>query len=82
MTAEEKENLLSKIPAAYLYTPVAGDSTFVALNPIVSQQNRRGWVEGDITYERQYFTSVPKDQIKLYKDNNVTLTQNPGWDAE
>ncbi len=25
---------------------------------------------------------VPKDQIKLYKDNGVTLTQNPGWDAE
>jgi len=82
LTDEQKEQLLSKIPAAYLYRPIEGDDSFVALNPIVSQQNRRDWVEGDIVYERQYFTSVPKDQIKLYKDNGVTLTQNPGWDAE
>ena len=82
LTAEEKELLLSKVPEDYLYFPVEGSEEFAALNPIVSQQNRRDWVEGDIVYERQYFTSVPKDQIKLYKDNGVTLTQNPGWDAE
>lgn len=82
LTDDQKADLLSKVPEAYLYRPIEGDDSYVALNPIVSQQNRRDWVEGDITYERQYFTSVPKDQIKLYKDNGVALTQNPGWDAE
>lgn len=82
LTDEQKADLLSKVPEAYLYRPFDGDDSYVALNPIVSQQNRRDWVEGDLTYERQYFTSVPKDQIKLYKDNGVTLTQNPGWEAE
>ncbi|MBR2437776.1 MAG: RagB/SusD family nutrient uptake outer membrane protein [Bacteroidales bacterium] len=82
LTDDQKADLLSKVPEAYLYRPIEGDDSYVALNPIVSQLNRREWVEGDIIYERQYFTSVPKDQIKLYKDNGVTLTQNPGWDAE
>lgn len=35
-----------------------------------------------MAYERQYFTSVPKDQIKLYKDNGYKLAQNPGWEEE
>lgn len=78
----DKTKLFSKVDPKALYCPIEGDSSFVAMNPIVSQLNRRDWVEGDIIYERQYFTSVPKDQIKLYKDNGVTLTQNPGWDAE
>ena len=82
LTDEQKADLLSKVPEAYLYRPIEGNDAYVALNPIVSQMNRREWVEGDIIYERQYFTSVPKDQIKLYKDNGVTLTQNPGWEAE
>ncbi len=82
LTDDQKADLLSKVPEAYLYRPIEGNDAYVALNPIVSQLNRRDWVEGDIIYERQYFTSVPKDQIKLYKDNGVTLTQNPGWDAE
>lgn len=82
LTAEDKAKLFAKIDKAILYVPIKGDSSFVAMNPIVSQLNRRDWVEGDAIYERQYFTSVPKDQIKLYKDNGVVLTQNPGWDAE
>jgi len=28
---------------------------------------------------RVYLNPVPLDQIKLYKDRNVNLTQNPGW---
>lgn len=82
LSAEDKEKLFAKVSPEVLYVPVAGDSSLVAMNPIVSQLNRRDWVEGDMIYERQYFTSVPKDQIKLYKDNGVTLTQNPGWEAE
>lgn len=82
LTAAEKTKLFSKVNQAALYCPIQGDSSFVAFNPIVSELNRRDWVDGDIIYERQYFSSVPKDQIKLYKDNGVTLTQNPGWEAE
>lgn len=82
LTADQKAKLFAKVDKAILYVPIKGDSSFVAMNPIVSQLNRRDWVEGDVIYERQYFTSVPKDQIKLYKDNGVVLTQNPGWEAE
>ncbi|EOR92793.1 Putative outer membrane protein [Arcticibacter svalbardensis MN12-7] len=28
---------------------------------------------------RVYLTPIPQDQIKLYKDQGVELTQNPGW---
>lgn len=83
LSAEDKAKLLAKVDKSALYVPIAKDSSFVAMNPIVAATlNRRDWVEGDIMYERQYFSSVPKDQIKLYKDNGVTLTQNPGWEAE
>jgi len=63
----------------YVFTP--GDSTRVATYNLFQSSSRRDWVEGDINYERQYFTSVPLDQIKLYKDMGYTLTQNPGWDT-
>jgi hypothetical protein len=29
---------------------------------------------------RVYLSPLPQDQIKLYQDNGVTLTQNPGWE--
>lgn len=62
----------------YVFTP--GDSTRVATYNLFQSSSRRDWIEGDIVYERQYFTSVPLDQMKLYKDMGYTLTQNPGWD--
>ncbi len=79
---DQKKLIRNKVTKAALYAPVPGDSTRIALNPITSQLNRREWIDGDIIYERQYFTSVPKDQIKLYKDNGVDLAQNPGWEKE
>ena len=63
----------------YVYTP--GDSTRVATYNLFQTSSRRDWIEGNINYERQYFNSVPLDQIKLYKDMGHTLTQNPGWDT-
>jgi hypothetical protein len=29
---------------------------------------------------RVYLSPLPQDQIKLYQDQGVTLTQNPGWE--
>lgn len=78
----QKELIRNKNTKAALYCPIPGDSSRIALNPITSQLNRRDWVDGDITYERQYFTSIPKNQIKLYKDNGYKLAQNPGWEEE
>lgn len=63
----------------YVFTP--GDSSRVATYNLFQSSSRRDWVEGDIYYERQYFSSIPLDQIKLYKDMGYTLTQNPGWDT-
>lgn len=63
----------------YVFTP--GDSSRVATYNLFQSSSRRDWVEGDINFERQYFTSVPLDQIKLYQDMGYTLTQNPGWDT-
>jgi hypothetical protein len=31
------------------------------------------------TEPKVYLDPVPLDQIKLYSDQGVTLTQNPGW---
>ena len=31
------------------------------------------------TEEKVYLEPIPLDQIKLYADQGVTLTQNPGW---
>lgn len=31
---------------------------------------------------RVYLSPLPLDQIKLYKDKGITLTQNPGWAAQ
>lgn len=81
-TEAQKTLIRGKVTKAALYCPIPGDSTRLAIHPIVASLNRRDWVDGDIVYERQYFTSVPKDQIKLYKDQGVTLLQNPGWEQE
>lgn len=81
-TAKQKADLIDKVSSQALYCPIPGDSTRIALDPIKGQLNRRDWVEGDVVFERQYFTSVPKDQIKLYKDNGYELTQNLGWETE
>ncbi|MFZ4263178.1 RagB/SusD family nutrient uptake outer membrane protein [Sphingobacterium sp. HJSM2_6] len=32
------------------------------------------------TGEKVYLNPIPRDQIRLYKDQGVTLTQNPGWE--
>ena len=64
----------------WVFTP--GDSTRVATYNLWQEANRRDWVEGDILYERQYFTSIPLDQMTLYKEMGYHLTQNPGWVQE
>ena len=64
----------------YLFTP--GDSTRLAIYPLYQPSSRRDWIEGEEIYERQYFTSVPLDQISLYKELGYKLTQNPGWIQE
>lgn len=76
----ERATIRDKVGVANLYCPTPGDSTLLVLNPINGVANRRLWIDGDIMFERQYFNSVPLDQIKLYKDNGFDLTQNPGWD--
>jgi len=61
----------------YVFSP--GDSTRVATYNLWQAASRRNWIEGDIIYERQYFSSVPRDQISLYDEMGYKLTQNPGW---
>ncbi len=45
-----------------------------------------GWIKPAFSTKREflderiYLDPLPLDQIKLYKDKGVTLTQNPGWD--
>lgn len=34
------------------------------------------------TGEKVYLNPLPKDQIRLYKDQGVDLKQNPGWETE
>ncbi|MCL1973668.1 MAG: RagB/SusD family nutrient uptake outer membrane protein [Bacteroidetes bacterium] len=61
----------------YVFSP--GDSTSIAIYNLYQAAGRRDWVEGDIIYERQYFTSLPTEEITFYKDRGHKLTQNPGW---
>ncbi|MCL2502953.1 MAG: hypothetical protein FWE99_07470, partial [Bacteroidales bacterium] len=70
-------NSFRNIGSLYLFTP--GDSTRIATYNLWQSSTRRDWVDGDIIYERQYFTSIPTDQIGRYKDRGFKLTQNPGW---
>lgn len=50
------------------------DATQGYLTPVVSDEVHRR-----LTDERVYLYPIPLDQIKLYSDQGVTLTQNPGW---
>ena len=69
-----------KIAAAtHFYFPVAGDSTKSFIYNLYDANMRRDWKPGDPYYERQYLSSVPLDQIKLYLDLGFVLAQNPGW---
>lgn len=78
-TPAQRASIISKVGAVSLYLFTPGDSTKVALNPLAGIANRRDWVEGDIVFERQYWNSVPLDQINFYKQKGYMLTQNPGW---
>ena len=71
-------NAFRNIGSLYVYVP--GDSTKVATYNLWQSANRRDWVDGNIIYERQYFTSVPTNQLTIYKEHGYKLTQNPGWD--
>ena len=81
-TPAQQRLIRDRVNKVSLHTFSPGDSTLIAINPIKTVLNRRLWADGDLAFERQYFTSVPLNQLKLYKDNGFTLTQNPGWDLE
>lgn len=42
--------------------------------PVPNLANQKKFVD-----PRVYLSPIGLDQIKLYKDNNVDLVQNPGW---
>ena len=44
-------------------------------NPDLSVNGRGYYIDP----KRDYLQSVPQKEIDHYKDNGVTLTQNPGW---
>lgn len=52
-----------------------GDKGYII--PASASATLRTFTEG--TDDRVYLNPIPLDQIKLYKDKNVELTQNPGW---
>ncbi|MEK7720544.1 MAG: RagB/SusD family nutrient uptake outer membrane protein [Bacteroidota bacterium] len=66
-----------KNPTANYVPPIVGGYIF-GIWSITSAQNR-DWISGDPFYERQYLNPVPLGQIKLYQDQGIELTQNPGW---
>jgi len=70
-------NAFREIGRLFVFTE--GDSTRLAIYPLYQAASRRDWVDGNDTYERQYFNAVPLDQISMYKERGYTLTQNPGW---
>lgn len=65
--------------AVNFFYPNPSDKTkgFVYTVNIITSQ--REWTAGQSFFERQYLNSVPLDQITLYKDFGVELTQNYGW---
>ena len=81
-TAAQQKEIRDKVGKPNLYCVVPGDSTMLALNPLHGIASRRLWTDGDVMFERQYFNSVPLDQIRLYKEKGYVLTQNPGWDQQ
>ena len=80
-TPAQQMEMRSKINIAALYPIFPGDSTYIALNPMNIQLSRRPWIDGDIGFERQYFSAVPTNQITIYNNHGFKLTQNPGWDS-
>ncbi len=66
-----------KNPTTNYVPPTVGGYIF-GIWSITSAQNR-DWISGDPFYERQYLSPVPLGQIKLYQDQGIELTQNPGW---
>jgi hypothetical protein len=66
-----------KNPTTSYVPPTTGGYIF-GIWSITSAQNR-DWISGDPFYERQYLSWIPLGQIKLYLDQGVELTQNPGW---
>jgi hypothetical protein len=66
-----------KNPTANYVPPTVGGYIF-GIWSITSAQNR-DWIIGDPFYERQYLNPIPLGQVKLYQDQGVELTQNPGW---
>jgi hypothetical protein len=76
--AQQKEIRSLNNPTS-LYPVVPGDSTRILLNPISTVLSRRLWADGDVAFERQYFTGVPTNEISIYDSHGYKLTQNPGW---
>mgnify|MGYP007068324862 FL=1 len=63
-----------------LYYPNPSDQGKGYILVLYEVTQQRDWVKGQSFFERQYLRSVPIDQITMYKDMGVTLTQNPGWE--
>jgi hypothetical protein len=63
-----------------LYYPNPSDQGKGYILVLYDVTQQRDWVKGQSFFERQYLRSVPIDQITMYKDMGVTLTQNPGWE--
>lgn len=77
-SAKQIENLLKNVR---FYYPNPNDKSKAFVYNLYESNMRRDWVPGNSYYERQYLSSVPLDQIKLYQDLGFELTQNPGWDV-
>lgn len=63
-----------------MYFPNPNDKSKGYIYGLWNSSLQRDWVPGQSFFERQYLRSVPLDQIKMYSDMGVTLTQNPGWE--
>lgn len=91
-TSKTEADFIKDIESLNLYDPISkktidwdemsypDDFTKAYLYPGYNTLTQREWDENDSYYTRQYFSAVPIDQIKLYKDLGYKLTQNPGWD--
>ena len=80
-TPAQQREIRTRVNPAALYTIFPGDSTYIALNPMNTQLSRRLWADGDLAFERQYFSAVPTNEISVYISHGFSLSQNPGWDS-
>lgn len=62
------------------YYPDPADVNHAFINTLVNANQQRDWVTGGAFFEKQYLSSVPLDQITIYKSKGFQLTQNPGWE--